>query len=207
MKDPMKNRETATVSKNTVLLIAMMSSFLTPFTGSSIFIALPMIGTRLSMDAVSLNWVATAYLLAAAAFLVPFGRIADIKGRKAVFQIGIMIDIISSILCGISPTGGWLILFRLLQGCGGSMIFGTSVAILTSVFPAQERGRALGLSTASVYTGLSIGPLIGGFITQHFGWQAIFYLNAFLGFVISVVVFSRLRGEWSGAKGEKFDFL
>jgi EmrB/QacA subfamily drug resistance transporter len=200
-------RGTETASKNVVLLIAVMSSFLTPFTASSITIALPSIGTKLSMNAVSLNWVATAYLLAAATFLVPFGRIADIRGRKRIFQIGIVVDAIASILCAVARSGGWLIFFRVLQGFGGSMIFGTAVAILTSVFPPQERGRALGFSTAAVYTGLSIGPLIGGLMTQHFSWQGIFYLNAFLGVVISVVVFSKLKGEWAGARGEKFDYI
>jgi EmrB/QacA subfamily drug resistance transporter len=199
------SRGTAAVSKNAVLLIAVMSSFLTPFTSSSINIALPSIGTGLAMDAVSLNWVATAYLLAAATFLVPFGRIADIHGRKRIFQIGIIVDIVASVLCGFSPSGEWLIIFRFLQGFGGSMIFGTSVAILTSVFPPQERGRALGFSTAAVYTGLSVGPLVGGFMTQHYTWQGIFYLNAFLGVIISAVVFFKLKGEWAGARGEKFD--
>ena len=195
------------VNKNVVLAIAILSSFLTPFTSSSINIALPSIGTKLSLGAISLNWVATAYLLAAAAFLVPFGRLADIRGRKRIFQIGIVIDALASILCAISPSGGWLIFFRALQGIGGSMIFGTSIAILTSVFPPQERGRALGLSAAATYIGLSVGPLIGGFMTQHLGWQGIFFLNAFLGIIISVIVFSKLRGEWAGARGEKFDSI
>jgi EmrB/QacA subfamily drug resistance transporter len=194
-----------TTSKTVVLLIAVMSSFLTPFTSSSISVALPTIGDKLHMDAVSLNWVATAYLLAAATFLVPFGRVADIRGRKRIFQIGIVVDAAASILCAVAPSGNWLIAFRALQGLGGSMIFGTSIAILTSVFPVQERGRALGFSTASVYTGLSVGPLIGGFLTQRLGWQGIFYLNALLGLIISVVVFSKLKGEWAGAKGEKLD--
>ena len=137
---------TPSVSKKVVLAIAIMSSFLTPFTASSVNIALPSIGTKLSMDAVSLNWVATAYLLAAATFLVPFGRIADIRGRKRIFQIGIVVDAVASILCAVSRSGGWLIFFRVLQGFGGSMIFGTAIAILTSVYPPQERGRALALA-------------------------------------------------------------
>jgi EmrB/QacA subfamily drug resistance transporter len=194
-----------TQSKKTVLAIAIGSTFLTPFTSSSVNIALPSIGTNLNMNVISLNWVATAYLLAAAAFLVPFGRLADIQGRKRIFQIGIVIDAISSILCAISPSGEWLIIFRALQGIGGAMIFGTGLAILTSVYPPQERGQALGYTTASVYFGLSAGPLIGGFITQHFGWQGVFYLNSLLGVIISVIVFSKLKGEWAGARGEKLD--
>ncbi len=197
---------TGAANKNVVLWIAILSSFLTPFTSSSINIALPTIGNKLSLDAVSLDWVATAYLLAAATFLVPFGRLADIRGRKRIFQIGIVIDALASILCGIAPSGPWLIAFRVLQGIGGSMIFGTSIAILTSVFPPQERGRALGFTVASVYTGLSAGPLVGGLITQRIGWQGIFFLNAILGIIISVVVFTRLKGEWAGAAGERFDY-
>ncbi len=194
------------VSKRAVLTIAILSSFLTPFTSSSINIALPTIGEKLHLDAISLDWVATAYLLAAAAFLVPFGRVADIRGRKRIFQIGIVMDAAASILCAIAPSGGWLIAFRVLQGIGGAMIFGTSIAILTSVYPPQERGRALGFTVASVYTGLAVGPLIGGIITHGFGWPGIFFLNAILGIIISIVVFTRLRGEWAGARGEKYDF-
>jgi len=201
-----QNATTPNVSKGVVLLIATMSSFLTPFTSSSVNIALPSIGKILSLDAVSLSWVATAYLLAAAAFLIPFGRIADIYGRKRVFRIGIVIDAVASILCATSHSGAWLIFFRAMQGLGGAMIFGTGVAILTSVFPARERGRALGINVAAVYAGLSVGPLVGGFLTDHLGWESIFLLNAFLGLVVTVAVFWKLRGEWMGAKGERFDY-
>jgi EmrB/QacA subfamily drug resistance transporter len=206
MTTEMTNRLTP-VNKNVVLAIVILSAFLISLTFSSVNIALPSIGTKLSLGAISLNWVATAYLLAAAAFLVPFGRLADIRGRKMIFQIGIVIDVLASIMCGISPSGGWLIFFRALQGIGGSMIFGTSVAILTSVFPIQERGRALGFSGAANYTGLSVGPLIGGLFTQHLGWQSVFFLNAFIGIIIAVIVFSKLRGEWAEARGEKFDSI
>ena len=128
------------VNKKVALLVVMLGSFLTPFMSSSINIALPSIGKEFSIDAVLLNWVATAYLLAAAVFLVPVGKIADIKGRKRVFSFGILIYTFSSFLCAISVSAIMLISFRILQGIGGSMIFGTGVAILTSVFPPQERG-------------------------------------------------------------------
>jgi EmrB/QacA subfamily drug resistance transporter len=206
----MEPRKTSNVvplrtSKGAVLIIAAMSSFLTPFTSSSVNIALPSIGTQLSLDAVELSWVATAYLLAAATFLVPFGRIADIRGRKRIFQFGIIIDVVASVLCAMSHSGAWLIVFRALQGVGGAMIFGTGVAILTSVFPPNERGRALGINVAATYTGLSVGPLAGGLFTQYLGWQGIFFFNAFLGLVITVAALWKLKGEWAEAKGEKFD--
>ncbi len=201
-----QNAQTPLVTERVALLIATMSSFLTPFTASSVNIALPTIGRQLTLGALELNWVGTAYLLAAAAFLVPFGRFADIRGRKLVFQVGILIDALASILCAVSSSGVWLISFRALQGLGGAMIFGTGVAILTSVFPSNQRGRVLGINTAAVYIGLSVGPMVGGFLTASFGWRSIFLLNALLGLVITVIVFWKLKGEWAGAKGEAFDY-
>ncbi len=197
----------AGVSKGVVMLIAAMSSFITPFNSASVNIALPTIGHELHLDAVLLGWVATAYLLAAAAFLVPLGRLADIRGRKRLFLIGIIVYAVASILCALAPSGIWLIIFRALQGLGGAMIFGTGIAILTSVFTVRERGRALGLNVAAVYIGLSTGPVIGGFFTDRLGWPSIFYLNAFLALIVIVAVFWKLRGEWTGARGESFDLV
>lgn len=196
---------TGPTSKKTVLLVATAASFLAPFMGSSINIALPAIERDFGIDAVLLGWVATAYMLAAAMFLVPFGRIADIWGRKKVFAYGTAIYTISSLLAGLAPSIWLLIAWRVLQGIGGSMIFGTGVAILTSVFPAGERGKAIGINTAAVYMGLSLGPVLGGFLTQNFGWRSIFLATVPLGVLILVLVFWKLSGEWASARGERFD--
>jgi len=194
------------VSKRATLLVVAMSSFLTPFAGSSVNIALPSIGEKFEMDAISLSWVATAYLLASAMFLVPFGRLADIHGRKKIFTYGTLIFTISSFLLAISTSAIMLICFRVLQGIGSAMIFGTGVAILTSVFSIEERGKALGINVATVYLGLSLGPFLGGFLTQHFGWRSVFLANVPLGLIIIVFILWKLKGEWAEARGEKFDF-
>jgi len=194
-----------TQNKRAALLVATLGSFLTPFMGSSINIALPSIGSELAMDAISLGWVATAYLLAAAMFLVPFGRIADIYGRKKVFTYGILTYTVACVLSAIATSAAMLIASRVLQGIGGAMIFSTGVAILTSVFPAEERGKALGINVAAVYTGLSLGPFLGGLLTEQFGWRSIFVLNVPLGLIIIAFIFWKLKGEWAEAKGEKFD--
>lgn len=193
------------IEKRIVLIVATLSSFLTPFMGSSINVALPSIGKEFKMNAITLAWVATSYLLSAAIFLVPMGRIADIYGRKRIFLIGITIFTFSSFLSGIATSSSQIIIFRILQGIGGSMILGTGVALLTSTFPPGERGKALGINSASVYLGLSLGPFIGGILTQHFGWRSVFLVNIPLGFLIISFVMARLKGEWAGAKGEKFD--
>jgi len=151
--------------------------------------------------------VATSFLLAAAMFLVPFGRLADIYGRKRIFTYGVLVYTASSVLAALSNSPALLISSRVLQGAGGAMIFGTGVAILTSVFPAGERGKALGINVAAVYLGLSLGPFLGGFLTQHLGWRSIFLVNLPLGLVISAFVWWKLPGEWAEAKGEKFDWI
>jgi EmrB/QacA subfamily drug resistance transporter len=191
--------------KRGAVLVATLSSFLTPFMSSSVNIALRTIGDYFVMDVVSLSWIATAYLLAAAVFLVPLGRIADIHGRKKVFLLGIFIDTIASFLAAMSTSGLMLIFFRFLQGIGGAMIFGTGVAILATVFPPTRRGTVLGINAAAVYSGLSLGPFFGGFITQSFGWRGVFIAYLPLDFAIIIFALGALKGEWAGAKGEKFD--
>jgi EmrB/QacA subfamily drug resistance transporter len=199
---------TATASeRRAALLVATIASFVTPFMSSSVNIALPSIGNEFSMDAVMLGWVATAFILAAAMFLVPFGKIADIYGRKRIFSIGIWIYTISSLGCGLAASPAQLILGRVCQGIGCAMIFGNSVAILTSVFPANDRGRVLGISVAAVYFGLSLGPFIGGLMTDHLGWRSIFFANMPLGLLILWLVYAQLKGEWKGIGGEKFDVI
>jgi len=86
------------------------------------------------------------------------------------------------------------------------MIFGTGIAILTFVYPIEERGKVLGINVAAVYFGLSLGPFLGGYLTQHFGWRSIFLTNVPLGLIIILFISWKLKGEWAGAKGEKFDF-
>lgn len=192
-------------TKMGALVTATMSAFLTTFMSSSLNIALPTIGQDLAMDAIMLTWVVTSYLLAAAIFLVPFGRIADIHGQKRIFTCGIVAFTVSSLLLAISNSTVMMIAFRLLQGIGGAMIFGTGMAILISVFPIEERGKALGINVGAVYTGVSLGPVLGGFLTEHFGWRSIFMTSVLLGIIVISFVFWKLKGEWAGAKGEQFD--
>jgi len=193
------------VSKKVVLLVVTIASFTTPFMGSSINIALPPIGREFAIDAVLLAWIPTSYLLSATVFLLPLGRIADIYGRKRIFMYGIFIYTIFSLLAATSTSALMLISFRIPQGIGGAMIFGTSVAILTSAYPEEERGKALGINVAAVYLGLSLGPFLGGLLTQHLGWRSIFLANLPLGLTIITLLFWKLKGEWAEAKGEKFD--
>ena len=195
------------VNKRTVLAVAALSTFLVGFTGSSINIALPSIGRELEMDAVLLGWVATSYILASATLLLPFGRLADIHGRKRIFTYGILIYTIVSLILSFVPSAPVLISLRVVQGIGSAMIFSTGIAMVTSVFPAGERGKALGITAAMTYLGLSLGPVLGGILTQHFGWRSIFLAMVPVGATIVSLLLAKVKGEWAEARGERFDFI
>ncbi|AKB80803.1 putative transport protein [Methanosarcina barkeri 3] len=195
----------AGTGKQVVLLIAILAGFITPFDGSAVNIALPAIGAEFHMDAIALSWVATAYLLSSALFLVPFGKIADIYGRKKVFLYGITIFSLSSLIMTMASSSEMLIGVRVVQGIGSAMIFGTGVAIVTSVFPPGERGKALGTYITAVYIGLSVGPLLGGAMTQYLGWRSIFFVNVPIGITAVLLILWKIKGEWAECRGEKFD--
>lgn len=196
-----------TSEKRVTLFVTPMSSFLTTFMSSSVNIALPSIGNEFAMDAVLLSWVNTALILASAIFLVPFGRLTDIYGRRRFCIYGISSFTGASLLVGLAKSPLILILGRILQGIGAAMIFGSSVALLISVFPAWERGKVLGINVTAIYLGLFLGPVLGGFLTQQFGWRSIFWANIPLGLMLLTLIFWKLKREWVEAKGEKFDLV
>jgi EmrB/QacA subfamily drug resistance transporter len=190
-----------------ILIVVSLAAFLTPFDVSAVNLALPSMGIEFAMDAVTLAWVATAYLLSLAIFLVPFGKLADIYGRKRVFTYGAILFSIASFLISLSFSSTSVIVFRTFQGFAAAMITSTGFAILTSAYPAGEKGKALGISVAAVYLGLSVGPFLGGLMTQYIGWRSIFYVNIPLGIIIAVVSIRKLKWEWAEAKGEPFDLV
>ena len=188
------------------LLVATLANFLTPFMSSAVNIALPAIGAEFGADAVLLSWIPTSFLLAAAMFAVPFGRISDIYGMKRIFLCGITLFTVSSLLSAVASSALSLILFRVLQGIGSAMIFVTGLAIVTSVYPARERGKAIGINIAAVYVALSLGPVVGGVMTQHLGWRSLFYAMIPLGIVILGLTCWKVKNEWAECRGEGFDW-
>jgi EmrB/QacA subfamily drug resistance transporter len=194
------------ILKRSVLLVTAFAAFLTPFMGSAINLALPSIGKEFNASAIELGWIASSFILSSAIFLLPFGRLADIMGRKKIFTIGILFFTISTFLIIFSWNIVSLIVLRIFQGIAGAMIFGTSLAIITSVFGPGERGRAMGINVTAVYIGLSGGPVLGGLLTQHFGWRSIFGFLVPLGIVSLYLILKKMKPEWAESKGEKFDW-
>jgi len=173
--------------------------------GSAVNIALPSIGADFGLDAVYLNWVATSFLLASAMFLLPMGKLADLYGRKRVFLTGIVLFTLASLVCGLAGSATMLLCGRVLQGIGGSMIFATGIAILTTVYAPQERGRVLGLSVSAVYLGLTLGPFLGGALTEHLGWRSIFLALAPPGLAAGVCALSCIKDDRRARKEGDFD--
>lgn len=189
-----------------VLLTTTLGAFMTPLDGSIVSVALPSIAAALALSYLEVLWIPTAYLLCLASLLLSFGRLSDDRGRKQFFTVGFTIFTVASALCSLSQYGLQLIAFRAVQGVGAAMIGATSYAIVTETFPIEERGKVLGVNTMAVYTGLAVGPTLGGLLVQALGWRSIFYVNIPIGIVVILVAATRLREFPKGrALGISFD--
>jgi len=190
------------------MAIVAVTSFMGTFLFSSITIALPAIEKSFGLDAVTLSWVVTAFLLATAMFLLPVGRWGDLTGIRRLFKVGVIIFTLSSLLCGFAVSGPWLIIFRYFQGIGAAFTTTTGPAILVSNFLPQYRGRVLGISVSAVYLGLAFGPFAGGFLTQAMGWRSIFFVASALGVITTIIAFLFLgKDEHPEGKSKKPNLL
>ncbi|MFN8135305.1 MAG: MFS transporter [Bacteroidales bacterium] len=194
-----------TNNSNLLLFLVVLTSFINPFMGAAVNIALPGMAAELRMNTIVMGWVSMSFLLASVAVLLPIGKIADMTGRKKIFIFGNIIVTIASGLCALASSSEMLISFRLLQGIGGSMMFGTGTAMITSAFPPEKRGRAIGINVSAVYLGLTLAPLLGGFLTDLFGWRSIFWLNIPFGLFVIPATFFAIKTEWRDAADEHFD--
>ena len=190
-----------------VLGIVAIGVFMATLDASIVNISLPKISSYFHVPLNgTVEWIIIAYLVVIGSLLLSLGRLSDIFGRKLIWALGLGIFTISSALCGAAPSLTSLVVFRAFQGVGGAMIMAISPAMVTSAFPSNERGQALGLVAAIVAVGTSAGPAIGGVITEAFSWRWIFYINVPIGFV-GVTATLKLLREDGRRKGEaqRFD--
>ncbi|MNX05649.1 Multidrug resistance protein stp [compost metagenome] len=166
-----------------VLVSVGISTFMSALDGSVVNTILPVVSHDYGSPVSYVEWVITVYLLVISALLLGFGRLGDMHGYKRVYLTGCVLFVIGSALCGASPTLHGLVAFRALQAIGAAMLYANSPAILTNSFPASQRGRALGLQATMTYLGLSVGPALGGWLTDQLTWRSVFYINVPVGIV------------------------
>lgn len=198
-----QNDATARIS---ALIVVCIGNFLVPLSLSASLVAIPAIANDLAANAIYVSWIPAAFILSNLVVLLPAGRAADIYGRKRIYQLGCGIFLVGSIIAGLSQNIEWLLFSRVIQGFGAGMFFGTGTAIIGSVYQDGGRGAALGWAVACVYSGLSIGPLLGGWLTDNFGWQSVFL--SMVPFILAsmLLTFAKLKGEWLSENAQRLDW-
>ncbi len=189
-----------------VFISVLITSFFGPFMASSINVAIPSMAVEYGLNAENLTWVLTIFFLGAVATLLPWGKYADIKGRRKVYQAGCIGVVLSALACALAPNLKILLLFRFIQGVAMATNFSTGMAMLVVSHPPQKRGQVIGYSASSVYMGLSLDPVIGGALTEFLGWRTIFLFTA-LGISISIYMMKSVKQDWYGNKNEKLDII
>lgn len=197
---------TAETRKRDILLTLMISLFAGGLPLSALPVALPSIADALGLSAVQTGGVSVIFALVSAAFILPVGRLADIIGRRRIFATGLATVATGMAASALAPSWLPLMAAQALTGLGTAMSIATGMALLSSAFPAQERGRALGMVTAAVYLGHTLGPSIGGLLTHHFGWRSIFLPSILLHSLLLFFFLRRVGDQAAEAHGESFDF-
>lgn len=189
-----------------ILVVVLVGPFMATLDSSIVNVALPKMASKLSVGMGSIQWVVTSYLIVISSTILMFGRIADLKGKKLIYQNGFLIFSIGSLLCGLSRNIQFLIASRIIQAIGASMIMSCNQGIITSVFPTNERGRALGLSGTTVAVGTMLGPPLGGIMVDVLSWESIFLINVPIG-IVAFVFGAKLLPREKKINKESFDYV
>ncbi len=190
--------------KKTLLIASCAASVITPMTGSMMNLSLVGIGNSFNIGTFALAYINTVFLISSVIFMVPIAKIADMIGRKKVFVFGLIIYMIASFAAYFSISFTMLLGLRFLMGLGAAAMATTAMTMITDAFGPKERGSAIGYVTASVYSGLAMGPVVGGLINDVFGWRAVFFVTIPLA-VVSLFAIWKVRPEVVSKVKKKFD--
>lgn len=202
--DSEKNQKSIQLS---TILVVIITAFITTFTGSALNLSIPSMGSEFHASATAVGWIVTGYILAAAVLSVPFGRLADLTGRKRILVIGILIFTLCSGGAAFARSMAVLLFLRVVQGIGAAMIFSTNTAVLISAFSPEKRGKVLGYSIASTYIGLSAGPVVGGVLNHYLSWRSIFVLTFAISAAVFFIAAKKLPAGRTDNQGQSMDFL
>lgn len=188
-----------------VLSVVTLGALLAAIDSSIVILALPSIMNDLATNMVTAMWVLMGYILMNTIFLIIFGRLADLFGRVRMYNLGFLAFTACSVLCAFASTGLELVIFRLLQGIGGAMLMANGMALITEVFPPDERGRAMGINSITWALGNIIGPVLGGLILSVASWRLIFLINLPVGVVATIWAYLALHEEAKPSLKERVD--
>lgn len=191
--------------ENKILILMMMVSFINPFTSSALTTALPDIGTAYGASEMALSWVIETFLIVSTITIMPVSKMADRWGKRRIFLIGVLLFCCSSLSVFFVSSIMALLVIRVLQGLASACIFATNMAIISLVTNPQRRGRAMGFTIAAVYSGLSFGPVLGGFFSYYLNWQAIFYFIALVCAIVYLLSLRYMKEEWIVNAGGSLD--
>jgi EmrB/QacA subfamily drug resistance transporter len=183
-----------------------MATFMATLDGSIVNIILPVVAENFKVTISQVQWVITAYLLCISALLLVWGKLSDIYGRKHFFAAGMVIFTAGSAACGFAPTFAFLVASRVVQALGASIMMALTQGIVTEVFPANERGKALGFIGMVVAMGSLAGPSLGGILVHLFSWQAVFFINVPFGMLGLALTYLVMPENRRLSESKEFDF-
>ena len=188
------------------LIIVCLCSIIGPIGLASVNIAIPDLAADLQANAKMVSWLPTLFILSSVIFMLPASKLADNYGRKRIYAYGLALNAFSSFMCGLGTSIEWVLFWRFVQGAAAAMIFGTGVAIITSVTPSHKRGAALGIAAACVYVGLTVAPAVGGWLTELWGWRSVFLFQVPIVIALLLLIKLRLSGEWKNDEKTQYDW-
>jgi EmrB/QacA subfamily drug resistance transporter len=194
----------ASKERNAVLAVVSFANLFGAIPLSGVLLAMPEIGRELSVSIESLAWVMVSYLLVASVCMPIVGRLGDLAGLSRIFLLGFVVAGLASLVCGLSDSFVVLVIARGVQGAGGAMTMAVGPALLTTTFPARQRGKALGTITAAVYLGLTLGPPLGGLLVWQWGWRSVFFAYVPVAAAVVFIGYRYLPHD-TPKRGQKFD--
>ncbi|HEY3992275.1 MAG TPA: MFS transporter, partial [Ktedonobacteraceae bacterium] len=189
------------------LSVTTIGSLMAAIDSTIVILALPNMLQDLHSDLVKMTWVIMAYLMVSTVLQLTFGRMADMFGRVRMYNLGFVVFTLGSVLCGIAPSDTFLIAARVVQGVGGAMLTANSMAIITEVFPAEQRGQAMGFNAVTWGAGSVLGPVLGGFILAVASWRWIFLINLPIGIIGTLCAYLLLHDIDPKPRNERFDLF